>query len=118
MKKMMLKPLLIFCLLTPMSVMAEESLEDTRIMAAQVRQMTEMVHEIADLQDQADLAYENDGIERVGQLGKIIVEAEMLRESADLSESSDEVNEAWLEVSNLRAMACKIVKGENAAECK
>lgn len=117
MKMKLLTPLIVFCLIAPASSMAQE-LEESRIITAQMNDMQRMIHEIAELQDQADVEYEHDGVERVGQLGKIIVEAEILRESAELSESGDEVNEAWLEVSNLRTMACKIVKGEQATECK
>ncbi|WP_374034709.1 hypothetical protein ACES2I_02040 [Bdellovibrio bacteriovorus] len=117
MKNIVVKPLIIFCLLAPVSVMAQE-FEESRIITAQMNDMQRMIHEIAELQDQADVEYEHDGVERVGQLGKIIVEAEILRESAELSESGDEVNQAWIEVSRLTKLACQIARGEEAKECK
>ncbi|MEK2644531.1 hypothetical protein [Bdellovibrio sp. BCCA] len=119
MKKQFKMAIAALVLLGSVHAMAEESaefdLEHTRIMANQSFQMEEMIKEMNIFQEEVGLASTAEG-NKVGQLTKLIVEAEIIRENADRTESEDEVDSAWSQIRGLHQVACEISRGKD--NCK
>ncbi|WP_413944162.1 hypothetical protein [Bdellovibrio sp. HCB-162] len=119
MKKQIKMAIAALVLLGSVHAMAEESaefdLEHTRIMANQSFQMKDMIDEMNDFHQEVGLTSTAEG-NKVGQLTKLIVEAEIIRDNVDLSESEEEIYTAWSQVKALHQMACEIARGKD--NCK
>ncbi|WP_374078297.1 hypothetical protein [Bdellovibrio bacteriovorus] len=87
--------------------------EHTRIMATQGLQIREMIKEMNNFQEEVGLTSTEEG-NKVGQLTKLIVEAETINQNIETSESENEIDNAWSQVKGLHQTACEIARGKDS----
>lgn len=91
---------------------------DTKIAAMQIDDMKRMIKDMIQMQEEADLLFAEDAFPRVGQLYKLVEEADLTYMAANNSNSGAKINSAWLYVQSLKKSACGIVSEADLQVCK
>lgn len=81
---------------------------EAQIQTGMINGLEYMIQDMEGMKIKADQLYSQDGVSRVGDITKLVEEAQIIREEALRHEDANTIDRAYGEISKLKELACQI----------